>query len=195
MNNNENTTAGHDIPSNDGQNDGIATQQVQQAVRSVMQGELLTLPDMGPTGRPIKTSANLCALIRFQAWLPRYNLMTGEPELAGADGERLGGSEAGQRSALVDACQLAGINQRRSLARLRAPQALTISTRQFRLTRHQVVARQPCLKSNEGAQICTGFDRAASRTHVRQSQQFTLHHRPDSLLNLLCGNAVVLTII
>ncbi|MNV39920.1 hypothetical protein D3C71_1315160 [compost metagenome] len=92
-------------------------------------------------------------------------------------------------------CQLAGINQRRSLARLRAPQALTISTRQFRLTRHQVVARQPCLKSNEGAQICTGFDRAASRTHVRQSQQFTLHHRPDSLLNLLCGNAVVLTII
>ncbi|GJA51884.1 hypothetical protein [Aeromonas caviae] len=109
MNNNENTTAGHDIPSNDGQNDGIATQQVQQAVRSVMQGELLTLPDMGPTGRPIKTSANLCALIRFQAWLPRYNLMTGEPELAGADGERLGGSEAGQRSALVDACQLAGV--------------------------------------------------------------------------------------
>lgn len=109
MNNNNNTTAGHDIPSNDGQNDGIATQQVQQAVRSVMQGELLTLPDMGPTGRPIKTSANLCALIRFQAWLPRYNLMTGEPELAGADGERLGGSEAGQRSALVDACQLAGV--------------------------------------------------------------------------------------
>lgn len=109
MNNNENTTAGHDIPSYDGQNDGVATEQVQQAVRSVMQGELLTLPDMGPTGRPIKTSANLCALIRFQAWLPRYNLMTGEPELAGADGERLGGSEAGQRSALVDACQLAGV--------------------------------------------------------------------------------------
>lgn len=109
MNNNENTTAGHDIPSYDGQKDGVATEQVQQAVRSVMQGELLTLPDMGPTGRPIKTSANLCALIRFQAWLPRYNLMTGEPELAGADGERLGGSEAGQRSALVDACQLAGV--------------------------------------------------------------------------------------
>ncbi|ELB2792029.1 ATPase [Aeromonas hydrophila] len=64
---------------------------------------------MGPTGRPIKTSANLCALIQFQAWSPRYNLMTGEPELAGADGERLGGSEAGQRSALVDACQLAGV--------------------------------------------------------------------------------------
>ncbi|MFM1663080.1 VapE domain-containing protein [Aeromonas salmonicida] len=109
MNNNENTTAGHDIPSYDGQKDGVATEQVQQAVRSVMQGKLLTLPDMGPTGRPIKTSANLCALIRFQAWLPRYNLMTGEPELAGADGERLGGSEAGQRSALVDACQLAGV--------------------------------------------------------------------------------------
>ncbi|BBQ32686.1 virulence-associated E family protein [Aeromonas caviae] len=81
----------------------------QQAVKVVMQGELLTLPDMGPTGRPIKTSANLCALIQFQAWSPRYNLMTGEPELAGADGERLGGSEAGQRSALVDACQLAGV--------------------------------------------------------------------------------------
>lgn len=110
MKNNKNTTAGHDIPSYDGQNDGIATQQIQQAVRSVMQGELLTLPDMGPTGRPIKTSANLCALIRFQAWSPRYNLMTGEPELAGADGERLGGSEAGQRSALVDACQLAGVS-------------------------------------------------------------------------------------
>ncbi|EOD55370.1 MULTISPECIES: VapE domain-containing protein [Aeromonas] len=109
MNNTKNTTAGHDIPSYDGQKDGVATEQVQQAVRSVMQGELLTLPDMGPTGRPIKTSANLCALIRFQAWLPRYNLMTGEPELAGADGERLGGSEAGQRSALVDACQLAGV--------------------------------------------------------------------------------------
>lgn len=109
MNNNENTTAGHDIPSYDGQNDGVATEQVQQAVRSVMQGELLTLPDMGPTGRPIKTSANLCALIQFQAWSPRYNLMTGEPELAGADGERLGCSEAGQRSALVDACQLAGV--------------------------------------------------------------------------------------
>ena len=112
MKNNKNKTAGHDIPSNDGQNDGIATQQVQQAVRSVMQGELLTLPDMGPTGRPIKTSANLCALIRFQAWLPRYNLMTGEPELAGADGERLGGSEAGQRSALVDACQHAHLSDR-----------------------------------------------------------------------------------
>jgi hypothetical protein len=110
MNDNENTTAGHDIPSYDGQNEGIATRQVQQAVRSVMQGELLTLPDMGPTGRPIKTSANLCALIQFQAWSPRYNLMTGEPELAGADGERLGGSEAGQRSALVDACQLAGVS-------------------------------------------------------------------------------------
>lgn len=109
MNDNENTTAGHDIPSYDGQNEGIATRQVQQAVRSVMQGDLLTLPDMGPTGRPIKTSANLCALIQFQAWSPRYNLMTGEPELAGADGERLGGSEAGQRSALVDACQLAGV--------------------------------------------------------------------------------------
>ncbi|MFM5094595.1 VapE domain-containing protein [Aeromonas rivipollensis] len=109
MNNTKNTTAGHDIPSYDGQKDGVATEQVQQAVRSVMQGELLTLPDMGPTGRPIKTSANLCALIRFQAWLPRYDLMTGEPELAGADGERLGGSEAGQRSALVDACQLAGV--------------------------------------------------------------------------------------
>ncbi|MCF5873940.1 MULTISPECIES: VapE domain-containing protein [Aeromonas] len=109
MKNNKNTTVEHDIPSYDGQNDGVATEQVQQAVRSVMQGELLTLPDMGPTGRPIKTSANLCALIRFQAWLPRYNLMTGEPELAGADGERLGGSEAGQRSALVDACQLAGV--------------------------------------------------------------------------------------
>ena len=86
MKNNKNTTVEHDIPSYDGQNDGVATEQVQQAVRSVMQGELLTLPDMGPTGRPIKTSANLCALIRFQAWLPRYNLMTGEPELAGADG-------------------------------------------------------------------------------------------------------------
>ncbi|MCO4200417.1 virulence-associated E family protein [Aeromonas hydrophila] len=109
MKNNKNTTVEHDIPSYDGQNDGVATEQVQQAVRSVMQGELLTLPDMGPTGRPIKTSANLCALIQFQAWSPRYNLMTGEPELAGADGERLGGSEAGQRSALVDACQLAGV--------------------------------------------------------------------------------------
>ncbi|WP_279496028.1 VapE domain-containing protein [Aeromonas veronii] len=110
MNNTKNTTAGHDIPSYDGQNDGIAIQQIQQAVRSVMQGELLTLPDMGPTGRPIKTSANLRALIRFQVWSARYyNLMTGEPELAGANGERLGGSEAGQRSALVDACQLAGV--------------------------------------------------------------------------------------
>lgn len=109
MKNNKNTTVEHDIPSYDGQDEGIATRQVQQAVRSVMQGELLTLPDMGPTGRPIKTSANLCALIQFQAWSPRYNLMTGEPELAGADGERLGGSEAGQRSALVDACQLAGV--------------------------------------------------------------------------------------
>lgn len=106
MKNNKNTTVEHDIPSNDGQNDGIATQ---QAVRPVMQGELLTLPDMGPTGRPIKTSANLCALIRFQAWYPRYNLMTGEAELDNSDGERLGGSEAGQRSALVDACQLAGV--------------------------------------------------------------------------------------
>lgn len=106
MKNNKNTTVEHDIPSNDGQNDGIATQ---QAVRSVMQGELLTLPDIGPTGRPIKTSSNLCALIKFHGWYPRYNLMSGEAELAGADGERLGGSEAGQRSALVDACQLAGV--------------------------------------------------------------------------------------
>ena len=109
MKNNKNTTVEHDIPSNDGQNDGIATQQVQQAVRSVMQGELLTLPDMSATGRPIKTSSNLFALITFNGWDPRYNLMTGEAELADADGERLGGSEAGQRSALVDACQLAGV--------------------------------------------------------------------------------------
>ncbi|MFM5025965.1 hypothetical protein ACEUBM_13030 [Aeromonas caviae] len=55
MKNNKNKAAGHDIPSYDGQKDGAATQQVQQAVRSVMQGKLLTLPDMSPTGRPIKT--------------------------------------------------------------------------------------------------------------------------------------------
>lgn len=109
MKNNKNKTAGHDISSYDGQKDGAATQQVQQAVRSVMQGKLLTLPDMSPTGRPIKTSSNLFALITFNGWDPRYNLMTGEAELADADGERLGGSEAGQRSALVDACQLAGV--------------------------------------------------------------------------------------
>ncbi|MFM4772213.1 VapE domain-containing protein [Aeromonas caviae] len=109
MKNNKNKTAGHDILSYDGQKDGAATQQVQQAVRSVMQDKLLTLPDMSPTGRPIKTSSNLFALITFNGWDPRYNLMTGEAELADADGERLGGSEAGQRSALVDACQLAGV--------------------------------------------------------------------------------------
>ncbi|WP_447747654.1 VapE domain-containing protein [Aeromonas veronii] len=109
MKNNKNKTAGHDISSYDGQKDGAATQQVQQAARSVMQGKLLTLPDMSPTGRPIKTSSNLFALITFNGWEPRYNLMTGEAELADADGERLGGSEAGQRSALVDACQLAGV--------------------------------------------------------------------------------------
>lgn len=109
MKNNKNKTAGHDISSYDGQKDGAATQQVQQAVRSVMQDKLLTLPDMSPTGRPIKTSSNLFALITFNGWDPRYNLMTGEAELADADGERLGGSEAGQRSALVDACQLAGV--------------------------------------------------------------------------------------
>ncbi|NEX75069.1 VapE domain-containing protein [Aeromonas rivipollensis] len=74
-----------------------------------MSGEHLILPDMSPTGRPIKTSGNLLAIIQFHAWSPRYNQMTGEPELAGADGGRLGGSEAGQRSALVDACQLAGV--------------------------------------------------------------------------------------
>ncbi|MEZ6939628.1 hypothetical protein ACB035_13985, partial [Aeromonas sp. S12(2024)] len=53
--------------------------------------------------------ANLFALITFNGWDPRYNLITGEAELADADGERLGGSEAGQRSALLDACQLAGV--------------------------------------------------------------------------------------
>ena len=135
MKNNKNTTVEHDIPSNDGQNDGIATQ---QAVRPVMQGELLTLPDMGPTGRPIKTSANLCALIRFQAWYPRYNLMTGEAELDNADGERLGGSEAGQRSALVDACTLCvtgsnvghrGTGYRASMRRLRPSMPLILPMR------------------------------------------------------------------
>ncbi|MFB3238124.1 VapE family protein [Aeromonas salmonicida] len=74
-----------------------------------MDGELLTLPDINTKGHPIKTSANLSAIIQFHGWSSRYNLLTGEPELAGADGGRLGGSEAGQRSTLVDACQLAGV--------------------------------------------------------------------------------------
>lgn len=87
-------------------NEYSTTPQGQQAV---MSGERLLLPDLSPTGRPIKTSGNLLAIIQFHAWSPRYNQMTGEPELAGANGERLGGSEAGQRSALVDACQLAGV--------------------------------------------------------------------------------------
>ena len=61
MKNNKNKTAGHDISSYDGQKDGAATQQVQQAVRSVMQDKLLTLPDMSPTG-PSKP-ARICLLL------------------------------------------------------------------------------------------------------------------------------------
>lgn len=60
MKNNKNTTVEHDIPSYDGQNDGVATEQVQQAVRSVMQGELLTLPDMAllaALSRPVQICA------------------------------------------------------------------------------------------------------------------------------------------
>lgn len=63
----------------------------------------------GPSNRPIKTSGNLLAIIQCQVWSPRFNQRTGKPELTGADGGRLGGSEAGQSSVLVDACQQAGV--------------------------------------------------------------------------------------
>ncbi|MBL0547705.1 ATPase [Aeromonas caviae] len=70
--------------------------------------QLPALRDLTNDGRPLKTSANLAAILSFYKWQARYNMMTAEPELRAA-GKRLGGSEEGQRSRLVDACQRSGV--------------------------------------------------------------------------------------
>ena len=67
--------------------------------------DLPYLPDYSEQGKPLKTSANLGAILAHYGWEARYNLMTAEPELRTAVGRRLGGTDEGQRSALVDACQ------------------------------------------------------------------------------------------
>ncbi|WP_236271818.1 virulence-associated E family protein [Aeromonas veronii] len=72
----------------------------------------LTLPDLLPNSRPMRTSRNLHAIILHKNWIPRFNQMTAEPEVANSDNQRLGLSDAGQRSALVDACQHAHLSDR-----------------------------------------------------------------------------------
>ncbi|GKQ68813.1 hypothetical protein KAM344_39780 [Aeromonas caviae] len=67
------------------------------------------LPDFDEKGKPLKTSANLWAILDHQGWVSRYNTMTATPELMTAGGRRLGRTDEGQRSALVDACQLAEV--------------------------------------------------------------------------------------
>ncbi|MDM5122015.1 VapE domain-containing protein [Aeromonas rivipollensis] len=67
--------------------------------------DLPYLPDYGKKGTPLKTSANLWAILNHYGWETSYNLMTAEPELRTSEGSRLGGTDEGQHSALVDACQ------------------------------------------------------------------------------------------
>ncbi|WP_257622197.1 virulence-associated E family protein [Aeromonas jandaei] len=69
----------------------------------------LFLPDTDEKGKPLKTSANLWAVLEHRGWVYRYNTMTVTPELMTAEGRRLGKTDEGQRSALVDACQRAEV--------------------------------------------------------------------------------------
>lgn len=69
----------------------------------------LFLPDTDEKGKPLKTSANLWAVLDHKGWACRYNAMTATPELMTAEGRRLGKTDEGQRSALVDACQRAEV--------------------------------------------------------------------------------------
>lgn len=69
----------------------------------------LFLPDTDEKGKPLKTSANLWAIFRHKGWIYRYNTMIATPELMTAEGRRLGKTDEGQRSALVDACQRAEV--------------------------------------------------------------------------------------
>ncbi|WP_370598650.1 virulence-associated E family protein [Plesiomonas shigelloides] len=56
--------------------------------------------------RPLGTSANLAALLSFYDWKPAFNDMTAEPTVISVPtGERVGGSDDGQRSKLIDACE------------------------------------------------------------------------------------------
>ncbi|HCR3010217.1 TPA: hypothetical protein ON228_003950 [Escherichia coli] len=69
-------------------------------------------PDRNPdNGKVLRTSDNLSALLDFCGYKGRYNLMTAEPELTDDSFSRLGGSAAGQRSMLVDACQRYGLSE------------------------------------------------------------------------------------
>lgn len=69
----------------------------------------LFLPDTDEKGKPLKTSANLWAVLEHKGWIGRYNTMTATPELTTDEGRRLGKTDEGQRSALVDACQRAEV--------------------------------------------------------------------------------------
>lgn len=69
----------------------------------------LFLPDIDEKRKPLKTSANLWAVLDHKGWACRYNAMTATPELMTAEGRRLGKTDEGQRSALVDACQRAEV--------------------------------------------------------------------------------------
>ncbi|WP_439826128.1 VapE domain-containing protein [Aeromonas caviae] len=69
----------------------------------------LFLPDTDEKGKPLKTSLNLWAILKHKGWVYRYNTMTATPELMTAEGRRLGKTDEGQRSALVDACQRAEV--------------------------------------------------------------------------------------
>ena len=51
--------------------------------------EQLTLPDLLPNSRPMRTSRNLHAIILHNNWIPRFNQMTAEPEVANSDNQRL----------------------------------------------------------------------------------------------------------
>ena len=50
--------------------------------------EQLTLPDLLPNSRPMRTSRNLRAIILHKNWIPRFNQMTAEPEVANSDNQR-----------------------------------------------------------------------------------------------------------
>ncbi|MFQ2197540.1 VapE domain-containing protein [Aeromonas hydrophila] len=69
----------------------------------------LFLPDIDEKRKPLKTSTNLWAVLEHKGWACRYNAMIATPELMTAEGRRLGKTDEGQRSALVDACQRAEV--------------------------------------------------------------------------------------
>lgn len=71
--------------------------------------DLPHLADFNDEGKALKTSTNLWAILNHYGWEGRYNQMTAEPELCVATGGRLGRSDEGQRSILVDACQRSGV--------------------------------------------------------------------------------------